>query len=825
MGMRLGRRQTRRVRLVLALAAAAWSMAAAPAPAAGASTVRAGSLRAAIGADPWSLRFTDAKGGTVLDQLAATDPGPSGTLGFQSGGQWFHATRVTALRRRGRRLVATLATTDPLGRTLTVTISHAAEGVVRVQAVGPAGAEAMGIGFASSDGERFLGFGERSNAVDQRGNDVEDYVAEGPYQTEEEPFVAGFVPPAGYRPRRDATYFPIPWLLSTRGYGVLLQGNDTSQFHLGTDRGDAWSMEIASPRMAFEVFAGPRPAQALRRFTQSVGRQPPAAAPFYFGPWWQPDGRDRDREKENTRTLRQAGALGSVVQTYTHHLPCGDQQGRRDAERERTARFHEAGLAVTTYFNPMICTSYQPRFEQASRRGLLTKNEVGQPYEYRYTGSTVFLVGQFDFSNPKAVRFYGDLLAEALHEGYDGWMEDFGEYTPTDARSADGTPGPAMHNLYPVLYHGAARRYAARRAPRPLARFNRSGWTGAARFSQIVWGGDPTTSWGFDGLASAVKNGLTMGLSGVSLWGSDIGGFFALSRPQTTPELMRRWIEFGFASGVMRMQAKGFTGYPSRRAQIFDPDVLPVWQRYARLRTQLYPYLSAAQRTYDRTGLPIMRHLALVDPGDPQATAREDEYMFGPDLLAAPVLEPGASTRTAYLPRGRWIDLWRSARVRQDGSLKLGKARELRGGREVELPAPQDELPLLVRSGALLALLPADVETLSSYGGRGVVNLRDRRDRRTLLAWPARGVRGRAEPDAGESAASSLERDRWVVRVHSRRERRYDIQAVLPDRPCRVTVDGKPLDGDRWSYDKGSRVLELSARLRSGELVAHRRCG
>src|SRR5262249_44238573 len=160
-------------------------------------------------------------------------------------------------------------------------------------------------------------------------------------------------------------------------------------------------------------------------------------------------------------------------------------------------------------------------------------------------------------------------------------------------------PGPEMHNLYPALYHGAAYAYS-RRAPRPLARFNRSGWTGAARVSQLVWGGDPSTGFGFDGLRSAIANGLTIGASGVSLWGSDIGGYFALTLPQTTPDLERRWIEFGFASGVMRTEANGFPSNDTR-AQIFDPDVLPVWVRYARLRTQLEPYLAAADRQYNAT--------------------------------------------------------------------------------------------------------------------------------------------------------------------------------------------------------------------------------
>ena len=111
---------------------------------------------------------------------------------------------------------------------------------------------------------------------------------------------------------------------------------------------------------------------------------------------------------------------------------------------------------------------------------------------------------------------------------------------------------------------------------------------------------------------------------------------------------------------------------------------MPVWRRYAKLRTQLYPYLAAADDEYQRTGLPIMRHLALAYPDDPRATAREDEFLFGPDLLAAPVIEPGATRRALYLPRGNWVDLWRSVDyVDRDGSLRAAAARaRCAGGRD-----------------------------------------------------------------------------------------------------------------------------------------------
>ena len=201
-----------------------------------------------------------------------------------------------------------------------------------------------------------------------------------------------------------------------------------------------------------------------------------------------------------------------------------------------------------------------------------------------------------------------------------------------------------MHNLYPKLYHCASWQYARTRPTPPVA-FIRSGWDRGASVRPGGLGGDPTTAWGFDGLESAVKQALSLGTSGIGRWGSDIGGFFAIFNDQLTPEMLSRWIEFGAVSGVMRTQANGFQVGVTERAQIFDADNATIWRRYSKLRTQLYPYLQAADSNYLRTGMPIMRHLALTNPGDPIATGQEDEFMFGPDLLAAPVVTPGSTSR------------------------------------------------------------------------------------------------------------------------------------------------------------------------------------
>ena len=798
----------------------------------------AGALRATVTADPWHVRFDGPAPQAALTARPGTGTGPVGALGFRTITGWMRATKVLTERRDGVAWIATLATTDPSGRTLDVRIAPAGDGLIRLAATakgnGPAAVEAVGASFDAPAGERHLGFGERSNAVDQRGREVESYVAEGPYQDAEQPFLNAFVPGPGYRARDDATYFPIPWLLSTRGIGVLVEDDPVSTFRLGNDEDDAWSVAVNGTTMNLLVVAGPTVPKTLQRYTQHVGRQPPVAAPFYLGPWWQPTGKGNAGATE-LEQLRVAGATGSVVQTYTHYLPCGEQLDTTTVrERERTAAYHAAGLAVTTYFNPMVCTTYRKVYDEAARRGLLTKRADGTPYTYRYTGSAQFFVGQLDFTNPGTTAFFGDLFQEAVDDGYDGWMEDFGEYTPLDAVGADGSTGEAGHNAYVRRYHAAAAAYSKDRSPRPLARFVRSGFTGSAKHSQIVWGGDPSTTFGFDGLRSSVQNGLSMGLSGVSLWGSDVGGFFALSRPQTTPELLRRWLQVGFASGIMRTQANGFDLYEQDRAQIFDADVLPVWRRYARLRTQLYPYLAAAQKQYDATGLPLMRHLALAHPDDPRATARDDEFLLGDDLLAAPVLDPGRTERRAYLPAGTWVDWWRSVTLDADGAPRLGAPKVVPGGDDVTLPAPAEELPLLVRAGTVLPLLDPSVQTLAPYGKGKAVRLADRKDRLTLLAWP----RGRREvalgPDRRDRAVSSEVRRGWVLKLRQGRTRTVRLQAALGTLaagafvPCRVLGGSggrTPLRrGRAWTYDRATGVLNVTVRARDARLQVLRGC-
>ena len=198
-------------------------------------SVSSGQARAVVGTGKWSFAFRDKRKKPVLREQSGTGTSPVGRLGFQIGSNWKHATRVIKTWKQGKSRLAMVKTTDPK-RKLKVRVAPASNGSVRLTAtiVGPSsGVEAIGMSFKAPKAERYLGFGERSNAVDQRGNEVENWVGEGPYQSNEYQVVKLFVPEWGLRDRPDATYFPIPWLLSTSGYGVLVENPNPSYFHLG----------------------------------------------------------------------------------------------------------------------------------------------------------------------------------------------------------------------------------------------------------------------------------------------------------------------------------------------------------------------------------------------------------------------------------------------------------------------------------------------------------------------------------------------------------------------------------------------------------------
>jgi sulfoquinovosidase len=662
------------------------------------------------------------------------------------------------------------------------------------------GAAVVGQAFAARDGERFLGFGERSHAVSLDRGVIENYVGEGPFQPHEYPFLPGIIPSWAARNRPDATYFPLPWVLSTHGYGLSIDTDDLSYVRL-RDAPQQWGIEAEAPFLRYTVYAGPAPLDALRRYTAVTGRQP-APQRWFFGPWYQTGHANHVPLAEEQR---QAEALGdapaSAAETHCRYLPLGEDRGHEDSERDRTAFFHSRGLAALSYINAFVGADYRQAFQPAAEAGALQRDGSGYPYLFQaYAGGReppLADEAQYDFSSPAAAGCWAEVAGRITAAGFDGWMEDFGEYTPLDVVTAGGATGVAAHNRYPTEFHAAAAAAAAgleRGHGRRLARFVRSGWTGTAAVAPIVWSGDHTTGWGFDGLASAVNCALSMGASGVAMWGSDTGGFMS-TLDRLTPELLRRWIQFSAFCPVMRTKSGGIEIPPYHRPQIWDPDILPGWRRWARWHTRLNDYLMAAHDAYRATGRPIM---CALDLAYPELGPVPDEYLLGEHLLVAPVLEPGDEAgrvrRRIVLPPGQWVDLFQPAR-------------SYTGSGVIEVQAGPDDIPVFLRAGAALALLPDQVRSLSPYAPqlpdqRGILAIPpdgDDAGQPDVILGPGlrcRNISGRA-PDGGRW---------WTLELTADRDLSWDVTAPVPGAPSEVDVNG------HWEYAAGIFQCSVSGR-------------
>ncbi|HWX94895.1 MAG TPA: TIM-barrel domain-containing protein [Terriglobales bacterium] len=244
---------------------------------------------------------------------------------------------------------------------------------------------------------------------------------------------------------------------------------------------------------------------------------------------------------------------------------------------------------------------------------------------------------------------------------------------------------------------------------RPYA-LHRNGYAGMQRYASFLWSGDVYSTW--ETLKTQVPIAINTGLTGIPYWGTDIGGFVPTS--EFTAELYLRWFQFGAFCTLFRSHGRCWklrlpwgwnTGDPGPieirnydgaaipdASQLHNPEVEPICKKYLELRYRMLPYLYSAVRECAMTGIPVMRALWLHFPDDPAAVARADEYLWGKNLLVAPVVEKGATARGVYLPHGAWHDFWTGERIE--------------GGREFSRPVDLATMPLYVRAGSILPLGP-----------------------------------------------------------------------------------------------------------------------
>jgi alpha-D-xyloside xylohydrolase len=394
---------------------------------------------------------------------------------------------------------------------------------------------------------------------------------------------------------------------------------------------------------------------------------------------------------------------------------------------------HAQGYKLVLWHTPWINSKSDPpkevgfegkiaplaeNYQFAADQGLFVKNADGGPYVARWWKGEGSLI---DFTNPKAKQWWQDQVRQAIVAGADGFKDDDGEGSFLgDARFSDGTDSRMMRNAYDVLYNNAVEELIQKDLKGNGVLFARSVSVGANGIG-FLWGGDNEASFSpLNGLPTVVTAGLGAGLSGMPLWTADLGGYLATT---STPDarLLMRWTEYAAFSPVMEVMSSKNIGPWDFDKNAGGHEALDVYRKYAVLHMSLFPYRYAAAQEAAKTGMPMMGALVLEYQDDARARTAKDEYLFGPDLLVAPVIDEGTQ-RPVYLPPGEWVDYW------------TGKA--IAGGQVVIVDSGVEMIPVWARAGAVIPKIPEDVMTLVPQSESGNTTVKSLDDRRVYEVLP-----------------------------------------------------------------------------------------
>ncbi|MBV9295249.1 MAG: DUF5110 domain-containing protein, partial [Acidobacteriaceae bacterium] len=480
---------------------------------------------------------------------------------------------------------------------------------------------------------------------------------------------------AGYKLATYGGRVSIPWLIGAEGWAMFVHA-PVGHFDLSGSEGK-FDAAVPLPLDLFFV-ASREPAVIMAEYARLTGK--PELPPLWtFG------------YQQSHRTLSSEKEVIQEAQTFRDKkLPC------------------DALIYLGTGFCPSGWNTENGSFEWNRRVFPDPKETIDRLHDghFRIVLHVVILTNQLQgtvHDNCELARFsedqascYWDAHRKDYALGVDGWWPDEGD--PLDRRSR-----LVRNRMYwegPQIDRPNERPYA----------LHRNAYAGMQRYGAFLWSGDVYSTW--ETLSVHVSNAINTGLSGMPYWGTDIGGF--VPTPEFTAELYLRWFQFGAFCPLFRAHGRNWklrlpwgwdTGDPGPMeisnyggAAIPDPNQLhnaqvePICRKYLELRYRMLPYLYSVVRECTLTGMPILRALWLHYPEDPAAVARGDEYLWGPSVLVAPVVERGAKTRQLYLPRGSWTDYWTGEVVQ--------------GGREISRPVDLETTPLYVRAGSIIPTGP-----------------------------------------------------------------------------------------------------------------------
>lgn len=485
------------------------------------------------------------------------------------------------------------------------------------------------------------------------------------------------------------TYYAQPTFLSSRQYFYHSLATARSVFDFTNPTCHVLQTDEIAP---FYIGFGSSFPEVMANLTDLIGRQPEL-------PDWVYDGHILGIQG-GTDIL-----MSKVDNALAHGIPVNgawiqDWEGRRvtavgkqlfwnwEWDRElypdldkKIAELGEKGVKVLGYINPFLAVE-KPLYKEASEKGYTVKNKDGEDY---YVTITTFPAAMIDLTNPDAVMWIKGIIKHNMIDlGLAGWMADFGEYLPTDAVLFSGEDAELVHNTWPARW-AQVNREAIEEAGKlgEIMFFTRAGYTNTPEYSTMMWCGDNHVDFSVDfGLPSVIPAMLSLTCCGFGLSHSDVGGYTSFFNLKRSEELYMRWCEMNAFTPVMR----GHEGLnPDINAQHDASETtLKHNAKFAKLHQALKPYIKAAVKENAENGLAVIRPL-FFHYDEKKAYEEAYEFLFGRDILVAPVLKQGAKTRDVYLPEDEWVHLW--------------SGKEYRGG-NVTVDAPIGQPPVFIRKSA-----------------------------------------------------------------------------------------------------------------------------
>ncbi|HLV62751.1 alpha-xylosidase [Galbibacter sp.] len=487
----------------------------------------------------------------------------------------------------------------------------------------------MAAVFSLQPGEKIFGCGESFTQFNKRGEKVVLYTDD-----------ANGV-------QNQTMYKPIPFYLSSRGYGVFMHHSSPITVDFGQYFNGANSMMIGDDQADLFIFLG-TPKEVLDAYTDLTGK---AAMPplWSFGLWMSRITYFSENEgREVAKNLRKHKIPSDVIHFDTGWFDVDWRNNYEFAEdrfedpKKMLADFKEQGFHVSLWQLPYF-TPRNTLFNEIVSSGYAVKDAKGNiPYEDAV----------LDFSNPEAVVWYQNKLKQLFDLGVSVFKVDFGEAAPGNGIYHSGRTGFYEHNLYPLRYNKAVAEVTKKEKGYTLL-WARSAWAGSQRYS-LHWGGDAATT--NTAMAATLRGGLSLGLSGFTFWSHDLGGFTT----KTPENLYARWAPFGMLSSHVRSH-----GEPPTEPWLYSKEFLKAFRAADNMRYELMPYIYAQAKESSLNGWPMLRALFVEFPEDPGSWLIDNQYLFGSDMLVAPLFEE-TTKRDVYLPEGSWID-YQTKKVYQKG--------------------------------------------------------------------------------------------------------------------------------------------------------------